>query len=88
MKDSKVVIFYSNDLSGTLHVEVMDENNADAIQLVHGLSPLYCWTGSDIMNRKIFQLPTVIVAYNIYVNAVNQMDKLQSTNTTWRKELR
>ena len=44
-KDSKVVVFYTNDLSNTPSTSVLDGTSDEAILCVRGLAPLKRWTG-------------------------------------------
>jgi len=38
--DSKVVIFYSNDLDGTPSAPILNQDSEEAIKCVRGLAPL------------------------------------------------
>ncbi len=87
-KDSKVVIFYSNDLAETPQEPMLESNDARAVTCVHGLAKLFRWTGDQLLHRKIFMVPAVIVAYNKFMNGVDRMDQYRSTNATQRKEKR
>lgn len=82
------VTFYTNDLAGTPFQGVLRGDSAEAIWLCHGLAPLRRWTGEQVMHRKTFQVPAVIVAYNLFMNGVDRVDQLRSTNPIRRKEKR
>ena len=82
LKDSKVVIFYSNDLAGTATEAILTSSSAEAIALVHGLAKLYRWTGAEMLQRMSFDVPAIIIAYNTYMSTVNWMDQRRSTNPT------
>lgn len=51
---------------------------------MRGLSPLKRWTGSETLNCSTFQVPAIIVAYNLYMNSVDRADRKWSTNPTRR----
>jgi hypothetical protein len=81
-KDTKVVVFYSNNLKSTPSRWIIPGDNAEAINCVHGLAELHRWTGDKILHRSVFLVPAPIVAYNKYMNGVDRMDQLRSTNPT------
>ena len=87
-RDTKVVIFYTNDLAGTPSEPILDGGTDEAIALVRGLSPLKRWTGSETLHRTTFLVPAIIVAYNMYMNSVDRADQKRSTNPTKRREKR
>ena len=87
-KDSKVVVFYTNDLASTPPSAILDGTDEDAIFCVNGLAELERWTGTESMSRTKFMVPSIIVAYNIFMNSVDRMDQLRSTNPTRRREKR
>ena len=53
-KDSKVVIFYSNDLAGTPSSTMMLPSKKNNLDLVHGLAPLSRWTGTESAPNLMF----------------------------------
>ncbi|POM60156.1 hypothetical protein PHPALM_31028 [Phytophthora palmivora] len=61
-RDKKTTVFYTNDLTGTPSQDVLPGHSQEAIQLCSGLAPLRRWTGNQIMHRKTFQVPAMIVA--------------------------
>jgi len=85
-KDAKVVIFYSNDLNGTPTEAIMDGSCELAQSICHGVSHVHRWTGVEIMKWTAFLVPAPIVAYNLFMNGVDKMDQLQSTNMTRCRE--
>ncbi|POM75332.1 LOW QUALITY PROTEIN: Hypothetical protein PHPALM_7578 [Phytophthora palmivora] len=85
-RDKKTVVFYTNDLAGTPSQDVLPGHSQEAIQLCCGLAPLQRWTGDQVMHRKTFQVPAMIVAYNLFMNGVDRVDQLRSTNPIRRKE--
>jgi hypothetical protein len=74
-KDSKVVIFYSNDLDGTPPHPIMDGSDEESVRLCRGV-------------RSTSMVPAPIIASNMFMNGVDQMDQLRSTNITQRREKR
>jgi hypothetical protein len=87
-KDAKVVTFYTNDLAGTPSAPIIQGCTMEAQTLVHGLETLHRWTGVEVMTRSKFRVPATIVAYNSFMNAVDRMDQIRSTNITQRREKR
>ena len=87
-KDSKVVLFYTNDLAHTPSAAILDCSDEESILCVNGLAELERWTGTECMSRKKFMVPSIIVAYNMFMNSVDCMDQLRSTNPTRRRERR
>lgn len=87
-KDSKIVIFYTNDLAKTPSEPILDMNDEEAISCVHGLCTVHRWTGNEVLHRKEFHVPAIIGAYNKFMNSVDRMDQRRSTNPTQRKEQR
>ena len=87
-KDSKTVIFYCNDLAGTPTTPIQDGEMIEAILLVNGLASLNRWIGGEVMNRTEFHVPSIIVAYNNYMNGVDRMDQMRATNPIKRREKR
>ena len=49
-KDSKLVLFYTNDLESTPSVSILDGKSNEAISCVRGLAPLKRWTGIETMH--------------------------------------
>lgn len=87
-KNSKIVIFYTNDLANTPGEPILDMNNEEAVSCVHGLCTVHRWTGNEVLHRKEFHVPAIIGAYNKFMNSVDRMDQRRSTNPTRRKEQR
>jgi len=85
-KDSKLVVFYTNDLASTPSRPILDGTSDEAISCVRGVAPVKQWTGSETLHQTSFMVPAIIVAYNIYMNAVDRMDQKRATNPTRRKE--
>jgi hypothetical protein len=50
-------------------------DKVDAICCVHGLAPLHRWTDECKINREKFDAPANVVAYNLFMNAVDRMDQ-------------
>ncbi|HEY9301516.1 MAG TPA: hypothetical protein VIQ31_35160, partial [Phormidium sp.] len=87
-KDKKIVLFYSNDLASTPCEPVLDGNDPRAIDAVHGLAEIKRWLGMECMTRSSLHVPAVVVAYNLYMNAVDRFDQARGTNACQRKEVR
>ena len=80
-KDSKVVLFYTNDLAATPSQPIMEGTERESIACVNGLAQLSRWTGEEILDRTTFYILAIIVACNIFMSAVDCMDHLRSTNS-------
>lgn len=87
-KDSKVVIFYTNDLADTPTADVLDGDSEEAIRCCHGLATANRWCGNEVMYRTELQVPAIMAVYNKFMNAVDRMDQLRSSNPTRRREKR
>jgi len=87
-KDAKVVIFYTNDLNGTPSNPILEDSDEEASKHCRGLCKLYRWTRMEVLKRSSFLVPSPIIAYNQYMNGVDRMDQLRSTNITSRREKR
>ena len=74
-KASKVVIFNTNDLQDTSSRAILDMDDDEAIHCVHGLAPIDRWTGVKALHRPNFMVPAIIVAYNMFINSVDQIDQ-------------
>ena len=87
-KDSKIVIFYTNDLAQTPSKPILYSTDAEAVTCVHGLAKLKRWTKKDIYHRTKYMVPSIIVAYNIFMNSVDRFDQYRQTYITQRRERR
>ncbi len=87
-KDSKIVIFYTNDLDVIPEHPIMDGSLEATVLLCRDVSHLQRWTGVEILKRTTFQVPVQIIAYNMLMNGVDRMDQLCSTNITQRRKKR
>ena len=74
-KDKKTVVFYCNDLASIPRELISGSSDEDAINYVHGLSRLQRWNGKEVFHRTSYLVPAVIVAYNIFMNSVDQFDQ-------------
>ena len=86
--DSKVVLFYTNDLAATPTRAIINVTDEQAVMCINGLAEIHRWAGTETMSRTKFNVPPIIVAYNTFMNSVDRMDQLQATNATQRKESR
>ncbi|GMF68114.1 unnamed protein product [Phytophthora fragariaefolia] len=87
-RDKMTVVFYTNDLAGSLPQRVLSDCSPEAVRLCRGLAPLRRWTGEQMVHRKTVEVPAMIVAYNLFMNGVDRVDQLRSTNPIRRKEKR
>ena len=85
-KDAKVVVFYTNDLKETPYARICEGENARAIQAVHGVVDIERWTGGETVGRSRIKCPAIIVSYQFFMNGVDRVDQLRSTNPIKRKE--
>jgi hypothetical protein len=53
-KDSKIVLFYTNDLVEDPPEPVLLGSDERAVKCVHGLAKLSHWTGTEVVNRSDF----------------------------------
>jgi hypothetical protein len=88
-KDRKDAVFYTNDLAATPNELVVIGNDDDhAIHCVNGLAKLHRWTDDCMLNRTVFMAPALIVAYNLFMNAVDRMDQRRQPLASQRREKR
>ena len=87
-KDSKLVLFYTNDLFANPPEPITDGSDERAWECVHGLAKISRWTGEQNLHHKDFLVAAPIVAYNMFMNGVDRMDQYRSTLATERKEKR
>ncbi|KAE8899747.1 hypothetical protein PF007_g16673 [Phytophthora fragariae] len=72
--DKLTVVFYTNDLAGTPSQRVLPGDSPEAIWLCNGLAPLRRWTGDQVLHRQTFQVPALVVSYNLFMNGVDRVD--------------
>lgn len=87
-KDSKLVLFYTNDLFENPPQPIIMGTDERAWRCVHGLAKISRWTGTEMLHRTDFLVAAPIVAYNMFMNGVDRMDQYRSTLATQRKEKR
>ncbi|KAE9041166.1 hypothetical protein PR003_g12877 [Phytophthora rubi] len=87
-RDKRTVVFYTNDLAGTPSQRILPGSSPEATWFCRGLAPLRRWKNDRVMHRQTFQVPAMIVAYNLFMNGVDRVDQLRSTNPIRRKEKR
>jgi hypothetical protein len=58
------------------------------VVMIHGLSKLSRWTGTEVLNHTAFMVPAPIFAYNNFMNGVDWMDQYRATLAMQRKEVR
>ena len=81
-------MFYTNNLAHTPSEDILHDTSEEAVCCVHGLGPLHCWVGTEMLNQTVFHVPAPIVAYNMFMNSVDIMDQRQSMNKMQQKEKR
>jgi hypothetical protein len=86
-KDSKVVIFYSNDLVENPEEPILLSTDERAVRCVGGLARISRWTGAEVLHRTDFMVAAPVVAYNMFMNGVDRMDQYRATLATQRKEI-
>ncbi|KAK1935571.1 hypothetical protein P3T76_010266 [Phytophthora citrophthora] len=87
-RDKLTVTFYTNDLAGTLAQRVLAGDSREVIYLCRNFAPHQRWTGDQVLQLKTFQVPAMVAAYDLFMNGVDRVDQLRSTNTIRRKEKR
>ena len=86
-KDNKNVIVYSNHLTGTPSKYILSGKTDEAVDLVHGLGEILRYDKSIYtVNKKVYNVPNVVVAYQLYMNNVDVVDQLRKASYTPRKE--
>ena len=72
-KDKKIATFYSNDFESLqVKEQVMDlDLHPGLADTFGGLATLFRWLGDEKMMRTRFSVPALIVAYNMFMNAVD-----------------
>lgn len=88
LKDSKVALFYTNDLSTTPSSPILYSSDEEAITAVNDLGVIRRWHGNEVLHHTEMQVPAIIVADNYFMNSTDRMDQIRSTAPTWRKERR
>ena len=85
-KDSKLVLFYTNNLLENPPEPVLLGSDDRALRCIHGLAKLSHWTGTEVLNQTDFFVAAPIVAYNMFMNSVDCTDQYRSTLATQQKE--
>jgi len=81
-----VVIFYSNDQFNTPRHYICLDSDDGTIETVRGLVDIERWAGSETIGRSRISCPSIIASYQLFMNGVDRVDQMQSTNLTKRKE--
>lgn len=66
----------------------MEEVSSYTVECEHGLAQLESWRGEKVLNRTEFMVPTVIVAYNRFMNGVDRLNQVSSSYAICRREKR
>jgi hypothetical protein len=82
-KDSKVVIFYTNDLMENSPEPMLQGTDDRAVRCVGKISR---WTGVENLHQTDFLVATPIVTYNMFMNSVDCTDQYHATLPTQHKE--
>lgn len=85
--DRTVVTFCTKNLAG-ISLRGIHKPDENAIMWVHGLAPLHRWIRDESVRRSTLQVPAVIVAYKVFMNAVDRLYQYRSTTATVRREKR
>jgi hypothetical protein len=70
LKDSKVIVFYCNNLKSTPTAHLLPMDNDEAINAVNGVCTIRIGTGSEVMHRSSLAVPEIVGAYNSFMNTV------------------
>lgn len=73
-KDLNVVLFYCNDMEGTPTVPVMEPCDLSR-NFVQGITSITIWMENKSMNLSFIELPSLVLAYNIFMNGVDWFDQ-------------
>jgi hypothetical protein len=63
-------------------------DSPEAIQSVNGTCTIRRWTGLEVMHYSMFEVPAIVRAYNLFMNAVDRIDQIRSSCPTRRREKR
>ncbi len=63
--------FCTNDLATTPSQPILDATNEEAVVAVCGLGGIKCWTGTEVLNKTMLQVPAIVCAYNHFTNSVD-----------------
>ena len=69
-------------------MDVLDHTDEEAVKCVRGLVAVKRWTGVEVYHRSNLKVPTIIAAYNLFINSVDQMDQIRAVMPTRRREKR
>ena len=87
-KDAKIVVFYSNDLAATPHQRICESSDERSIFAVRGTVEIERWLGTESIGRSRIECPAIIASYQLFMNGVDRVDQMRSTNPTKRAEKR
>lgn len=68
---------YTNDSAATSEEPVQGPTE-QAILCMKSLGFLQRWNGGEFLRQPMLQVPSIVVAYNLFMNAVDRFDQLRS----------
>ena len=84
---NNLCIFYTNHLTKFPNKYLTSGTDQDSIDCVHGLGEILRWYQSQYtVNRTVYKVPNIIVAYNKFMNNVDIVDQRRKATYTQRKE--
>ena len=87
-KDATVVVFHSNDLAATPYQRICDSSDQRSIFAIRGTVEIERWLGCENIGRSRIACPAIIASYQLFMNGVDRVDQIRSTNPTKRVEKR
>ena len=87
-KDTKIVLFYSNELASTPFERICNSGDQRSICAVHGSVQTERWLGYETIGRSRFSCLAIIASYQLFMNGVDHVDQMRSANPTNRVEKR
>jgi hypothetical protein len=94
--DNNVVSMYHSGLADTPKLDPVysfgkfrlskQSEISHAIKCLHGLGPFHRWSNNKMTDKTVYQVPSIVLAYNMFMNSVDVMDQIRSANITRRKE--
>ena len=73
-------------MANTPYARICDSSDDRCVETVKGLVAIERWTGSEHIGRSRINCPAIIVSYQLFMNGVDRVDQMRSTNPTKRRE--